>query len=507
MHHRQKLSITPELRWFALVAAIVLQMPICHAQTDEYGSPIPIPQSPNAASFGEYGKIGVNGYQGTANICIPLFDLELCGKKFPVTLSYNSSGIKVAQEASWVGLGWNLNIGGCITRQVMGGDDFYRESQKDPYTIQQMTDYSVHELVEKGYSYSSQYLLTQGWQVPFPNILGYDTQPDEFYFNFGGHCGAFFFEPKSQKGQQTIKPVIVNQEEWLDITFLLEKDAFVVKDIDGFFYYFGTKEYTTSKSYISTGVDGSVGSLTRPNTSSIAYSFDENHSNVSAWMLDSIVAPNGEVIQFLYAQEVILTPIQTAETDQVRFDPTYESFSNKHNYVATYYNARIDQQRLVGISTPTMSVDFSTSLRKDLNSTDNSNKPRACNNISVKNDRRQTLKSFGFFQSYFGNTNAFSTCRLKLDSVIIGQRAKIGQQAAGDYQIYNFTYVNGDFLPAKNSRQRDLWGFYNKSTAPDYWGGADSKQEGTNLPSMKVKSQNTYRTIFSVRIGSKLCGS
>ncbi|MBO4371182.1 MAG: hypothetical protein J5808_07500, partial [Paludibacteraceae bacterium] len=503
MHHRQKLSITRKLRWFALVAAIVLRSPICHAQNDEYGSPIPVPQSPNAASFGEYGKIGVNGYQGTANICIPLFDLELCGKKFPVTLSYNSSGIKVAQEASWIGLGWNLNIGGCITRQVMGGNDFYREYLKYPYIDQQVTDYSVQELVEKGYNYSSQYLLTQGWQVPYPNIFGYDTQPDEFYFNFGGHCGAFFFEPKSQKSQQTIKPVIVNQEEWLDITFLLNKDAFVVRDIDGFRYYFGTKEYTKPNSYTSHGINGSLGKLTPPDASSL-YTFGEDHSNVSAWMLDSIVAPNGEAIRFQYAQESILTPVQTSEIDLVRLDPVYESFPDKHRYTATYSNARIDQQRLIGITTPTLSVGFSTSPRKDLNSVDNSNAPRACNSILVK-EENNILKRFGFYQSYFGNTSAFTTCRLKLDSIIIGQRNYIGQQTVGDYQIYNFTYNNGDYLPAKNSRQRDLWGFYNKSTAPDYWGGADSKSEGTNLPSMKVKSQNTYRTIFYGR--NKKCNA
>ena len=92
---RQNLNNT--LRWAGACLLLSTAVIASNAQTDEYGTPIPVPQSPNAASFGEYGKISVNGYQGTANISIPLFELELCGKKFPVTLSYNSSGIKVAQ--------------------------------------------------------------------------------------------------------------------------------------------------------------------------------------------------------------------------------------------------------------------------------------------------------------------------------------------------------------------------------------------------------------------------
>lgn len=43
----------------------------------------------------------------------------------PITLTYDASGIKVDQEATWVGLGWNLNVGGCITLVPAGQVDKY----------------------------------------------------------------------------------------------------------------------------------------------------------------------------------------------------------------------------------------------------------------------------------------------------------------------------------------------------------------------------------------------
>lgn len=82
------------------------------------------PVSPNTASLGMYGHTPIGYYTGTPNINIPLYEINLDGKKIPITISYHASGIKVSQEASSIGLGWTLNIGGCITKTVLGGDDF-----------------------------------------------------------------------------------------------------------------------------------------------------------------------------------------------------------------------------------------------------------------------------------------------------------------------------------------------------------------------------------------------
>ncbi|WP_288243672.1 hypothetical protein, partial [uncultured Chryseobacterium sp.] len=57
---------------------------------------------------------------GDLNYNIPIMDVG----GYPINLAY-TSGITMDQEASWVGLGWNLNVGQ-ITRNVRGLPDDFR---------------------------------------------------------------------------------------------------------------------------------------------------------------------------------------------------------------------------------------------------------------------------------------------------------------------------------------------------------------------------------------------
>ena len=82
-----------------------------------------IPPSPTAASLGEYGDIPVSTYTGIPNISIPLYQIQSRDLSLPISLSYHAGGVKVEEEASWVGLGWSLNAGGVITRSIRGLDD------------------------------------------------------------------------------------------------------------------------------------------------------------------------------------------------------------------------------------------------------------------------------------------------------------------------------------------------------------------------------------------------
>src|SRR5204862_2294659 len=69
-------------------------------------------------------NINVNMYTGTADIDLPLVSLPSRELSIPISLSYaNSTGIKVQDVASYIGLGWRLNAGGSISRIVRGLPD------------------------------------------------------------------------------------------------------------------------------------------------------------------------------------------------------------------------------------------------------------------------------------------------------------------------------------------------------------------------------------------------
>jgi len=66
----------------------------------------------------------VDLFTGDFSYNIPLFELPGPNGGYPFNLSYQS-GIGMDQEASWVGLGWNLNPG-AITRQMRGLPDEFK---------------------------------------------------------------------------------------------------------------------------------------------------------------------------------------------------------------------------------------------------------------------------------------------------------------------------------------------------------------------------------------------
>lgn len=95
---------------------------------------------PSQPEFNSFTPIGtsdmVNLSTGDFNYNIPIMDVG----GYPLNLAYDS-GITMDQEASWVGLGWNLNVGQ-INRSVRGiPDDFkgdemtYETNLKDNVTV------------------------------------------------------------------------------------------------------------------------------------------------------------------------------------------------------------------------------------------------------------------------------------------------------------------------------------------------------------------------------------
>ena len=92
------------------------------------------PSQPEMASFTPAGVTDmVDPFTGDFSYNIPLLDVE----GYPINIAYNS-GITMEQEASWVGLGWNINVG-TINRSVRGlPDDFKGDVIKTKTNLKKM---------------------------------------------------------------------------------------------------------------------------------------------------------------------------------------------------------------------------------------------------------------------------------------------------------------------------------------------------------------------------------
>ena len=85
----------------------------------------PTVQAPDVAAFQKVNFIPVSNYTGRANISIPIFTVTSGNITVPISLSYNSSGVKVNDIPSSVGSNWSLNAGGVISKVVKGMEDFH----------------------------------------------------------------------------------------------------------------------------------------------------------------------------------------------------------------------------------------------------------------------------------------------------------------------------------------------------------------------------------------------
>lgn len=82
-----------------------------------------LPSSAVTSATARNIDIPVDLSTGRATVQIPLCMAGPSNMQIPLTLSYQTSGIKVTDIATWVGLGWDLSAGGKITRVVRGYPD------------------------------------------------------------------------------------------------------------------------------------------------------------------------------------------------------------------------------------------------------------------------------------------------------------------------------------------------------------------------------------------------
>ncbi|MGE8339998.1 MAG: DUF5977 domain-containing protein, partial [Flavobacterium sp.] len=186
-------------------------------------TPTIVPPPPNSASLGLYGQVPLNQFTGNGIISIPLHNIKSGNLELPISLSYSSDGVKVDQYESNVGMGWVLNAGGAITRQVFDYQDNYNGRLQMPNA-----------------AYNSSEMAT--FLLQAANSPEVDTQPDIYNYNFAGFSGKFFLDDNNipvEIEPTGIKIEITEAFLGIGTNAVNNNPEVIITDLKGIKYFFG----------------------------------------------------------------------------------------------------------------------------------------------------------------------------------------------------------------------------------------------------------------------------
>lgn len=416
------------------------------SEADPSFVPTVIPPSPTSFELGRYGQIPVGLYTGTPNVSIPLHTIKTKNFEIPISLSYNSNGIKVDQIASWVGMGWSLNAGGIVTRVVKGIEDEYPANLSIPAYINILCNNTLDFLEEVWNDY-------------------YDTEPDMFSYNFNGYSGKFvifhrgttnFWEVK-QIPQTNLK-IEVNADNNYGNLLL-----FKITTPDGIIYKFGGSLHETSKSL---------------NTSA-GCSRSFNREITTTWHLFSIEQPNIETITFEYElphEYTYYTGINQSVTVYNYTDPVAcvnpPECNNSWVEKTCRQALQVKTFRLKKIITDVEEISFISSLstRTDLSD-------YRLDRVEITDKINQQKKAIQL--NYF-NSNSIGPINSYNDLEQLGHRLFLESVYFYDSDNkfdskYKLDYNFPNDLPRRLSTAQDHWGYFNNNftnyyvpNQPDY---------------------------------------
>ena len=471
------------------------------------------PTSPEAASLGTYGNISNNPYNGKANVGVNLHTLNFDGLTIPIALNYDTGGVRVDADASWVGLNWSLSGTASITRRIYGNDDLNEGTVPNAIGDISARVFSDINILESNGETSLDFEDVKRVHNRQSNSAPPENSPDLaadiYQVSVFGESYSFYL--KRRVGvSNTVEGHIFN-DQYASITYNLINQSFELHDSRGFVFYFNTKNYTASasSSNSSTGNPYDASSTVKEHTLSGLYD-DYNHSNntvISAWNLDRIDSPDGNSLYFNYQEGAYFTAPQysgsyKAQEDALQIDDDEIGQINSDASITfTSSMSIIHSQYLESITGDFGKIDFhSTNDRRDLltgvdiknifptpfsptfvyitktngvnylretHGTSSSSgynlTARKLNQITVSDPHNRVVKNINFGLSYFnspklGNPDEALYLRLKLDNVQVNEK------------VYSFDYTESDLMPNKMSFDRDFWGFYNgannESTVP-----------------------------------------
>lgn len=367
----------------------------------------------------------IDHFTGRPNVSIPIYKISTRELSLPISINYSSSGVVVNKKPELLGIGWTLSASGSVNRATIGLPD------EDP----------------NGYlTTGPRYILDNGRLQDFSIYNCYsasngllDLQPDQFQYNVSnGLSGTFFLNPANDEEVTILQVPRSDNKIFKNDGSLSGTIQWLIKDINGNNYYFGTFDNQT---VIET-----------------TQSEEQSIWQKSTWHLMAIVSANeSDTIRFHYEEggieeleyyDEVYTKVlnQNVCPTGGSFCPAEEGFTSNLRLVShqTFLLKRIE--------TELMFIDFNTILRGSIKSLDNIK-------VYLKSKPSTPLNEFKFSYLEYGalNNNNF---RFFLSDLVKST------PSSEENEKFVFLYIQPEILPELNSSSIDHWGYYNgKSNA------------------------------------------
>lgn len=426
----------------------ILSLALCLFTFEESISqdlPKVIPPSPEAAALFKFQDYPLDYSTGLPQISIPIYTIKSGSLTLPITLSYHSSGRKVYDETRAVGLGWELQAGGRISRTVYGDPDDERWDFPSPFRRQADIPSNKTDFL----------FLAAVAHHPFYPITYYDTQYDIFSYSANNLSGKFIL-----KDENTIKtPVLIPYKpyriEWHKKTaqYHIEYFDYInITDDKGILYRFG-KSLQDGTEYLERS---SVG--------------------VSSWLLTEIVsADKMDTIYFKY-RTFVGERLSVSQQTQL-IENHYPSFAAPPNLVSeteyinsSYYNI----QRITEIKFKQGRILFNLDDKNCITS------------LEVKSDDNSVVKTVDFNRSH---ANLISDGIKPVEKLAwISFKDNSGNES----ERYTFQYYSGEDLI--NVRACDLWGYANGTVSSS--GLIDMRPFTVHYPTVPIMGAYSFTVEF-----------
>ncbi|MDQ1859322.1 MULTISPECIES: hypothetical protein [unclassified Chryseobacterium] len=401
-----------------------------------------VPTTPEMSGLVKRVDIPVNYSSGAINYPLNIYTLKVSGFEIPITLNYTSTGFKPGENASNIGLGWDLEVGGKISHKVNGLDDLHSLKEYSVFPNGFPVDHPVKvDFVNPGAvnypeyallrDHSNSRLEAQGTFMRNP-VSGIDTEPDIFHFSYPGKSSKFFLD-KDFNGKQ----MPAGKEK---IKF--DGTKFTITDIQGNIYEYAVQDDITLQSdmVLLSGF----------------YPYSGGNLIYNNYYLSKIQTKT-DIIEFLYnyvdyAYDNPNSYMKGSTKDLYDIPTDYYSSSFEVKYLSKVTKHTLPLLSEIRVNAKTrVSFEYKSTPRTDVKN-NFTRKIAALDKIKVQDGGNSYTAVFdqSYFQPANGDIND-RTAWLKLNSVKIND------------QQYSFKYYEDSLIPNKDTDSKDFWGYYSQN--------------------------------------------